>query len=187
MFNYKFLKKRIFSNGFSIENIKKNEIEQIRIWRNNSIKFLRQNRKISKKEQILYFKKNIYEQTLLRRPKHILFAFKKDNILIGYGGLVHISWENKNAELSLLLDPKYNDKKKYKIFFNKYIDLVIKFSFNRCKLKKIYTQTFSYRKINIELLKKNKFLKEGSLKNHIYKKGKFFHIIIQSLENKKYG
>ena len=116
MFNYKFLKKRIFSNNFSIENIKKNEIEQIRIWRNDSIKFLRQNRKISKKEQILYFKKNIYEQTLSKRPKQILFAFKKDNILIGYGGLVHISWENKNAELSLLLDPKYNDKKNIKFF-----------------------------------------------------------------------
>jgi len=185
MFNYKLLKKRIISNNFSIENLKKSEIEQIRKWRNSSIRYLRQNDKITKKEQTLYFKKNVHEQTKLKKPKQILFGFKKDDILIGYGGLVHISWANKNAELSFLLNPKFNGKT-YKIFFNKYIDLVINLSFNRCRLKKIYTQTYSYRKINIELLKNNKFIKEGFLKNHIFKNGQFSDLIIQSIENKKY-
>ena len=184
MFNFKFLKRKLSLNSFSIENIKNSEIEKIRNWRNNSLKYLRQNSKISKKQQILYFKKKIFSQINLKKPNKILFSFKKNDVLIGYGGLVYISWENKNAELSFLLDPKFNDKKSYKIFFNNYIDLVIKFSFDRCGLKKIYTQTFSHRKINIELLKKKSFLKEGCLKNHIFKYNKFCDLVIQSIEKK---
>ena len=185
MFNFKFLKKKIILNSFSIENIKNSEIEKIRNWRNNSLQYLRQNGKISKRQQILYFKKNVLSQIKLKKPNKIIFSFKKDNVLLGYGGLVYISWENKNAELSFLLDPKFDNKILYKTFFNNYIDLAIKFSFDRCGLKKIYTQTFSYRKINIELLKKKSFLKEGCLKNHIFKNNKFCDLVIQSIERKK--
>ena len=185
-FKYKFFNLSQASiESYKIDFIKFEDIEQIRKWRNSSIKYLRQEHKITKKEQTLYFKKNVHEQTKLKKPKHILFGFKKDDILIGYGGLVHISWVNKNAELSFLLNPKFNGKT-YKIFFNKYINLLVNLSFNHYKLKKIYTQTYSYRKINIELLKKNKFIKEGCLKNHIFKNGQFSDLVIQSLENKKY-
>lgn len=186
MFNFKFLKKKFDTNNFSIGNIKSSDIEKIRIWRNDSLRYLRQNNKISKKQQITYFEKNVHNQAKLKKPNKILFSFKKDNILIGYGGLVYISWENKNAELSFLLDPKFNSKKLYKIFFNNYIDLAIKFAFDHCKLKKIYTQTFSYRKANIKLLENKKFLKEGCLKNHIFKNNKFCDLVIQSIESKKY-
>ena len=118
MFNFKFLKKKFDTNNFLFGFIKSSDIEKIRIWRNDSLRYLRQNNKISKKQQITYFEKNVHNQAKLKKPNKILFSFKKDNILIGYGGLVYISWENKNAELSFLLDPKFNSKKLYKIFFN---------------------------------------------------------------------
>ena len=45
-------------------NLKINDAEKIRIWRNNQIKILRQNKKIKKNEQIKYFKKNILTKNL---------------------------------------------------------------------------------------------------------------------------
>ena len=32
-----------------------------------------------------------------------LLSFKKNNVLIGYGGFVHISWENKRSEISFIM------------------------------------------------------------------------------------
>ena len=35
-----------------------------------------------------------------KQPNQLLFSFIENNLLIGYGGLVHIDWTNKNAEIS---------------------------------------------------------------------------------------
>jgi|LakMenEpi03Aug12_release.lakeMendotaPanAssembly.Ray.scaffolds.fasta_scaffold237152_2 RimJ/RimL family protein N-acetyltransferase len=184
-YKYKFFNfEKIKIEDYEIKNISSKDIETIRLWRNQSIKYLRQNKKISKKNQSKYFKKYIQKQKSLKKPKDIIFLFKKNSNLIGYGGLVHISWENKNAELSFLLNPKIFSKKIHKLYFEKCIDLLINFSFKVCKLKKIYTQTFSYRKTNINLLKKSGFSYEGLLKKHLFKKKKFYNIIIQSIINK---
>ena len=183
---YKFFNfEKIKVKDYKIKKISYKDIETIRLWRNQSIKYLRQNKKISKKSQIRYFKEYIQKQTNLKKPKDIIFLFKKNSLPVGYGGLVHISWENKNAELSFLLNPKITNKKIYKIYFSKYIDLVLNFSFKICKLKKIYAQTFSYRKINTNLLKEKGFVYEGLLKKHVLKNKKFYDIILQSIVNKK--
>ena len=44
------------------------------------------------------------------QPYQILFSFLKNNEFIGYGGLVHINWEEKKAEISFLLNTKINEK-----------------------------------------------------------------------------
>jgi RimJ/RimL family protein N-acetyltransferase len=184
-YKYKFFNfKKIKIEDYQIKHISFNDIETIRLWRNQSIKYLRQNKKISKNNQIKYFKNYVKKQTNLKKPKDIIFLFKKNSLLVGYGGLVHISWENKNAELSFLLNPKITNKKIYKIYFTKYINLVLNLSFKICKLKKIYTYTFGYRKINTNLLKENGFGYEGLLKKHVFKNKKFNDIIIQSIINK---
>lgn len=39
-------------------------------------------------------------------PSQVLVALERAGVLIGYGGLVHISWANRRAEVSFLLTPE---------------------------------------------------------------------------------
>ena len=56
--NYKLINKMLLNYRKLIIN----DAEKIRIWRNNQIKILRQNKKIKKKDQIKYFKKIYFQK-----------------------------------------------------------------------------------------------------------------------------
>jgi len=101
--------------------------------------------------------------------------------LIGYGGLVNISWLNKRAEVSFLLNTSIvKNKKKYEIHFKNFFSFISKTSFLKLKLEKIYTETFIFRKKHIKLLEINGFKKEGFLKNHYYKNKKKINSILHA-------
>ena len=145
-FSYKFLKKKISYKNFSIENLNLKDTEKIRLWRNQQKKVLRQNFVLTKKDQKEYFYNVIKKETKKKTPSTILFGFKKDGLLKGYGGLVYISWENKRAELSYLLNPKDSkSKNNYKSLSYIYFKLIKKLAFKKLKLNRIYTETFFYR------------------------------------------
>ena len=73
----------------------------------------------------------------------ILFAFKNEKKLIGYGGFVYISWSNKRAELSFLLDTDITfNKKLYKNYSNIYYRLVKKLAFEKLNSKDYLLRRF---------------------------------------------
>ena len=153
---------------FSVRPIQKEHIERIREWRNSQIKFLRQDKLISELEQINYFKRNVWIEMEKINPKNILLIFEKDKIPIGYGGLVHISWENKRSEISFLLDPIFlKNKKEYKINFLNFLKLIKTIAFKDLCLNKIFTETFSSRNSHLEILEESGFLREGKFKKHV--------------------
>ena len=84
-------------------------------WRNEQIFHLRQDVKLTKQMQNLYFKDNILPSFDEEHPTQILFSILKDKRCIGYGGLVHIDWINQNAEISFLMDTQLE-----KVFFEVY-------------------------------------------------------------------
>ena len=59
IFKYKFLKKSLIDANLSIENINFEDIQKIRKWRNDQVKGLRQNKKLSIAEQSKYFRNYI--------------------------------------------------------------------------------------------------------------------------------
>ena len=186
IFKYKFLKKSLIDANLSIENINFEDIQKIRKWRNDQVKGLRQNKKLSIAEQSKYFRNYIMSQSKLSRPETFLFGLKKDNNLVGYGGLVYISWTNRRAEISFLLDTKImKTESKNNFFFLRYFDLIKFLAFNKLKLLKIYMQTSVFRNITPKLLKKSGFIYEATLKKHVYKKTTgFVDVVIYSCFNK---
>ena len=147
-FNYKFLKRKLNYRGFSIENLKKTDIEKLRIWRNTQRKVLRQNKILSKREQYIYFNEYILKQTKKKFPEVILFAFKNEKKLIGYGGFVYISWDNKRAEVSYLLKTEFTlDKEIYKFHTLIYFELIKKIAFRVIKFRRIFLETLFIEKI----------------------------------------
>ena len=111
MRHYKCLRNQEFNaEDFSIRPIQDFDIESIRLWRNEQLDVLRQKKIISKKDQIDYFTKHIWPLFKQESPSQILFSFFEGTKFIGYGGLVHLSWEDKRAEMSFLVDPEISNK-----------------------------------------------------------------------------
>ena len=176
---YKCLRTNIFfNNNFSLEVIQKKEIEEIRIWRNLNIDVLRQKKIINKKQQYNYFKNNIWSDLDKKKPKNILFSFKKNSKLIGYGGFVHISWENNRSEISFLLSDSKNINKDYIKKFNYFLKIIEDIAFAHLNFNKIYTETFIDRKKHIKILEKFGFKKEGLLKKQYFFKNRFIDTVL---------
>jgi len=182
---YLCLKSNYFeSKKYHLTPLSNDHIESIRIWRNKQKDVLRQNQNIQKTEQITYFKKNIWPQSKILKPKNILMGFFHMNKLIGYGGLVHISWENRRAEVSFLLDDSIvKQLDLYEFEFSIFLNLIRQLAFQDLKLNKIFTETFDFRKKHIEILEKNSFYIEGRLKSHVCCNGKFVDSLIHGAFN----
>ena len=182
---YSCLKKnKYFFEKYNLEVIQDKDIETIRRWRNNKLEVLRQNSKISKKAQIKYYKNNIWNELKKKHPINMLFTFNLNNSIIGYGGIVNISWQNKRGEISFLLDDKINENSKlYQIYFEKFLKLIKLIAFKEIKIKKIYTETYSFRKKHIKILSSFGFKKEGYLISQYYNANKFYNSYIHSLIN----
>jgi RimJ/RimL family protein N-acetyltransferase len=109
--------------------------------------------------------------------KEVIFAIRYtlddgSDVLIGYTGLVYIDWLNRRAEYSILVD--LNNHSNYDEIFQKTTDFIVDYGFNSLNLNKITTETFSHRTHQIELLEKYGFERQGVLKDHIYKDGKYW-------------
>jgi RimJ/RimL family protein N-acetyltransferase len=109
--------------------------------------------------------------------REVIFAIRYtlddgSDVLIGYCGLVYIDWLNRRAEYSILVDLNYHSN--YDEIFQKTTDFIVDYGFNSLNLQKITTETFSHRTHQIELLEKYGFERQGVLKDHIYKDGKYW-------------
>lgn len=175
MKEYRTLGSQEFREGdFLIRTIQPEDIEDIRIWRNAQVRILRQSKEITRAEQENYFNTHIWPTMGEEKPAQLLFGYKEKNELIGYGGLVHISWQDYRAEVSFLLNPKFCESRDmYGRLFLGYLDLIKKAAFKDLGLNRIFTETFDIRDFHISILEKAGFRKEGVLKEHVFIDGKF--------------
>src|SRR5210317_2900 len=99
--NYRCLNQNIFKNDdYSLVPIRMEDRYDIMRWRNEQIYHLRQKEPLTESQQDQYFEEVVSKLFDQEEPDQILFSFLEGAQLIGYGGLVHINWEDKNAEVS---------------------------------------------------------------------------------------
>lgn len=154
-------------------------IERVRQWRNAQMDDLRQNHVITKSEQLEYYHKHIWPDIKNKYPKNILLSILLNEVLIGYGGLVHIAWEHQRAEVSFLLDPKYVcDIKRYTNIFSRYLKMIKKLAFKDLGLERLYGETYATRNTQIAILEAAGFVREGILKKHVVINGERVDAII---------
>jgi len=177
------LKQKNFSYGdYILVSIRQKDMKKIRQWRNAQMSILRQSVKLLPGEQELYFKNVIKPSFTNKETKQLLFSIIKNSQLIGYGGLVNISWKNKRAEMSFLLDDqRAKNKILYKEDIINFIYLIKKVIFEEMKFNRMYTETFAFRKFHISILEENGYMKEGILRNHLLESGKFYDSIIHGM------
>ena len=186
MRGYKVLSKQSFVEGdYSLITLRNEDRYQIMNWRNEQIFHLRQSELLTKEKQDLYFTNvidKLFDQDL---PKQILFSFLKNNECIGYGGLVHINWQDMNAEVSFVLNTEFNNRY-FIATWTKYLSLLKVIAFKNLNLYKIYTYAFDVRPKLYKALEYSGFAEESRLKEHCNIDGKFLDVIYHSCFNRNH-
>lgn len=156
----------------ALEAIQPCHIESIRKWRNEQMDVLRQSAVITPEEQQDYYEKNIWPDMRVQCPRNILLAYMDGTQLVGYGGLVHITWECHRAEVSFLLNPMVASKvEDYERYFSMFLRLVKALAFQDLGLQKIVTETYLTRQHHISVLERAGFNREGLLENRTWIRG----------------
>ena len=108
---YKCLTKSCLISGkFLLTHIKVAHRYKIMKWRNEQLYHLRQEKILTREDQDIYFETIIKKQFNQSQPDQILFSLYYDKKFVAYGGLVHINWIDKNAEVSLVINTKLEQK-----------------------------------------------------------------------------
>jgi RimJ/RimL family protein N-acetyltransferase len=155
-------------NGFALRTVQPADIEPIRQWRNAQMNVLRQTTPISAEAQEAYFAETIWPSLSESRPANILLAFLENGSLIGYGGLVHIAWGDRRAEVSFLLTPKLaGDEPVYGARFAAFLGLIRELAFQGLGLHRLFTETYAFRTAHIAVLEQAGFRLEGRMRDHV--------------------
>lgn len=166
-------------NHYSLARLEKFDLGSIKKWRNEQRNILRQNKILTDKDQLAWFK-------LLPKDKNqkIFSILDSSEKLLGYCGIVHIDWENRNGEISFLLESD-TPKNTHQDIFLEVLSLLKRYAFSTLSLHRLFTETFEYRKFHIGILEEFGFKQEGKLTGHIYKNGKFYDSVLHYILNKK--
>lgn len=183
---YKCLSQNEYLTGdFKIIPIRFEDRIVIMKWRNEQMYHLRQDKPLTEKSQDNYFNGILAKLFNQEKPGQILFSFLKNGECIGYGGLVHINWIDKNAEISFIMNTKL-EKNYFLIHWQIFLKIVEQVAFNDLKFYKLYTYAFDLRPHLYETLEEIGWTKEAVLKKHFYLNKEFKNIIIHSKFNNNY-
>lgn len=158
---------------YAIVPLRQESMTFIKEWRNAQIDVLRQNKKLTDYDQRRYYIEVVSRGFNTLRPSEILFDILFNDALIGYGGLVHIDWENKGCEISFLLNPaRLENKAIYEKDFSAFIEMIKKVGFKDLHFKKLWTETYDIRPHHVSILEKSGFKKVATKRNNNSIKGK---------------
>lgn len=179
--------KALITNHFQYENfflvpIRMEDRWCIMQWRNEQIYHLRQNKPLTKDNQEAYFANVVLKLFEQEQPNQILFSFLENDICIGYGGLVHINWIDKNAEISFIMNTIL-EKNRFHEIWTTYLKLIEEVAFNELGMHKIFTYAFDIRPHLYGVLLNANYIEEARLKEHCFFDSKFIDVLIHSKIN----
>ena len=182
---YKALSLGNFKSGeFQIVPIRYKDRLDIMKWRNEQMYHLRQSEVLTEDNQEYYYKNIISKLFVKRKPNQLLFSFLKNDKCVGYGGLVHIDWENKSSEISFIMNTSLEEDY-FEILWTKFLELIEEVSFSHLDFNSVFTYAFDLRKNLYPVLEKNKYLLKKRIKNQLKLKNKWIDVLIHEKRNQK--
>lgn len=183
MRKYKFLVNQTFENGvFTLVPIRDEDKYVIMKMRNEQIYHLRQAEPLTVEMQEAYFKNVVSKLFEQENPNQILFSLLENGEFVGYGGLVHINWIDKNAEISFIMKTEL-EKDKFSYYWENYLKLLEEVAFRELKFHKIFTFAFDLRPHLYAPIEKVGFQKEARLKEHCFFRDNYLDVVIHSKFN----
>lgn len=183
MNHYKSLNNQVLQkDNYKIIPIRFEDKMAIMKWRNKQIYHLRQSKLLTLNDQEDYFNNIVKPLFEKDKPDQILFSFLKNDICVGYGGLVHINWLDKNAEISFIMNTE-SEKKFFKEYWLTFLHLIEQVAFKDLKFHKIFTYAFDLRPNLYSVLNLADFNQDARLNDHCLFNGKYIDIVIHSKIN----
>lgn len=180
---YKCLSRNSYKEStYEIVPIRYQDRFDIMKWRNEQMYHLRQSKTLTEDDQERYFSNVVAHLFDKEQPEQILFSYLKNDVCIGYGGLVHIHWTDKNAELSFIMDTKL-EASHFAFHWQMYLRLIEKVAFADLGLHKIYTYAFDLRPHLYSVLEEVGFVLEARLMEHCLYDGIYKDVLIHSKWN----
>lgn len=177
---YKALNQQVFEAGnYRLVPIRHEDRYAIMQWRNEQIYHLRQAEPLTKEKQDWYFENVVAKLFEQEQPGQILFSFLKGEECIGYGGLVHINWLDKNAEVSFIMDTEL-EKNGFQLNWHSYAKLIEQVAFGVLSFKKLYVYAFDLRPHLYETLEECGYFLDARLRSHCLFQGVFKDVVIYS-------
>ncbi len=170
---------------YSIVPLRYEDRFSIMKWRNEQIYHLRQARPLTEDDQQSYFDNVVSKLYDNPKPDQILFSYLEKGVCIGYGGLVHINWIDRNGEISFIMDTKLEAEHFAKHWSN-YLTMLKSVAFDDLGLHKIYTYAFDLRPHLYTMLEANGYKREATLKEHCLFNGEYKDVVLHSLLNDRY-
>lgn len=180
---FKCLNQQVFQFGeYKLVPIRHRDRYDIMRWRNEQIYHLRQRELLTRDKQDNYFNNTIASLFLEEKPEQILFSFLHGVDLVGYGGLVHINYDDRNAEISFVIKTDLQE-----LFFEKfwieYLNLIKQPAFKELNLRKIYTYAFDVRERLYPALENAGFSIDARLYEHCYVGDEYRDVLVHSFWN----
>jgi hypothetical protein len=183
MSKYIALKKQVVVLGkYSIVPIRLEDRYLIMEWRNQQMYHLRQEKPLTNEMQEEYFANVISEIFKQEQPEQILFSYMKDFECIGYGGLVHINWIDKNAELSFIMKTELEEFE-FELHWKKFLIMINEIAINDLCLIKTYTYAYDLRPKLYDVLEDSSYILEARLRKHKNIENNFVDVLIHSRIN----
>jgi RimJ/RimL family protein N-acetyltransferase len=173
---------KFIENEYSIIPLRYEDRIPIMKWRNEQIFHLRQTRPLTMEDQNNYFDSVVAQLFDKDQPNQLLISFMENDVCIGYGGLVHINWIDRNAEISFIMDTQL-EQDYFEKHWSTFLRLIEKMAFSDLKLHKLTTYAFDLRPHLYPIIEGHGFYKEAILKEHIFYSGSFINVVIHSKIN----
>lgn len=164
-----------------LRKITKNDLKTLRDWRNSKdvYEFNTQFTLLNMKDQLKWF-----NQINAKNSDRVMFiALDKSSHPIGVCGLIHINKINRHAAIAIILGEKNIRGKR---FGTEMLHLLIEYGFKEMKLHRIEAEVFEYNKISINLFEKFSFLHEVTLRQSLWRNGRWWDIYLFSLLKSDY-
>jgi RimJ/RimL family protein N-acetyltransferase len=174
----------LYQNQFEFNNYKiipiryKDRIDIMK-WRNEQVYHLRQSEELTTNKQDNYFKETVANLFTQEKPNQILFSYLENEKCIGYGGLVHINWIDKNAEISFIMNTEL-EKEYFSKHWSIFLKLLENVAFKELTFHKIYTYAFDLRKKLYSVLEYAGFNAEAVLYEHCFFDNEYKDVLIHS-------
>ena len=170
---------------YSIVPLRYEDRFSIMKWRNEQIYHLRQARPLTEDDQQRYFDNVVSKLYDNPKPDQILFSYLEKGVCIGYGGLVHINWIDRNGEISFIMDTQL-ESEHFAEHWSNYLAMLKAVAFDDLCLHKIYTYAFDLRPHLYTMLEANGYKREATLKEHCLFNGEYKDVVLHSLWNNRY-
>ncbi len=166
---------------YATSSIRMKDALPIMAWRNAQISALRQKEPLTREQQLQYFEEVVGKQFSEKRPRQVLLRFTLQEELIGYGGLVHVDWENSRAEASFLLETeRARDVSLYQKECRIFMAFLQQCAFTALGLNKITTEAYAHREFHLQALDSSGFTREGTLRQQVQVDGTWVDAIVSS-------